>query len=541
MEKLNISYNRKSTEDKGRQAQSIEDQRKINKQTAKQLGLTINHEFIDEKTALEPYVREGFLEMTKLINEGKVDNLFCWKLDRLARNPIEAGIVTHLLQTRKISSIITPNNTFYPEDNAILTAVEFGMANQYSRDLRGNVIRGLKSKREKGWMPNYAPNGYLNERYNEKGLNRILEDPKRFKPIQKLWKLALTGNYSISDLADIINKQYKVKTKGGKEFSKSTLHRMFNNPFYYGYFKNKDTYVKGKHKPMVTKREFDELQTIFNKHKGRPQDSKAENKYNGLIKCGECGYTVIPEPLKYKTIKSTGKVKTYKYWHCSHKSKQIDCKQRSINESELENQMNEFLTSLEIDEAYIEWGMKFVEHHLDEDVKERKNLQRKYKKLLTETTDELDSLVKLMISKGNKDHSLLTEQEFEKQKLDLSYKRDEITEQLKDLNKRQDHIINEVRTNLEFCTNLINRFNNGSIDDKREILLNLGRTVDLRDKILSIKPEIPFKSMQKVKKFTTTYPKWVELNPSLDNNENQALATVSRLWRREWDSNPRYT
>lgn len=71
MEKLNISYNRKSTEDKGRQAQSIEDQRKINKQTAKQLGFTINQEFIDEKTALEPYVREGFLEMTKLITEEK--------------------------------------------------------------------------------------------------------------------------------------------------------------------------------------------------------------------------------------------------------------------------------------------------------------------------------------------------------------------------------------------------------------------------------------------------------------------------------------
>ncbi len=146
-----------------------------------------------------------------------------------------------------------------------------------------------------------------------------------------------------------------------------------------------------------------------------------------------------------------------------------------------------------------------------------------------------------MIGKSNKDHSLLTEQEFEKQKLDLSYKRDEITEQLKDLNKRQDHIINEVRTNLEFCTNLINRFNNGSIEDKREILLNLGRTVDLRDKILSIKPEIPFKSMQKVKKFTTTYPKWVELNPSLDNNKNEALATVSRFWRRGQDSNLRST
>ena len=87
--------------------------------------------------------------MTKLINEGKVYNLFCWKLDRLARNPIEAGIITYLLQTRKISSIITPNKTFYLEDNAILTAVEFGMANQYSRDLSGNVSEGLKAKEKK--------------------------------------------------------------------------------------------------------------------------------------------------------------------------------------------------------------------------------------------------------------------------------------------------------------------------------------------------------------------------------------------------------
>jgi len=58
--------------------------------------------------------------------------------------------------------------------------------------------------------------------------------------------------------------------------------------------------------------------------------------------------------------------------------------------------------------------------------------------MLTETSNELDSLVKLMIGKANKDYKLLSEEEFEKQKLDLSYKRDKLTQQSQNLNKRQD-------------------------------------------------------------------------------------------------------
>lgn len=237
-------------------------------------------------------------------------------------------------------------------------------------------------------------------------------------------------------------------------------------------------------------------------------------------------------------IKSTGKIKTYKYWRCSHKSKKVECKQRSIIEADLEKEVANFLKTLEIDDEYIQWGMKFVEKHLDDDVKERKNLQKKYQKLLTETSDEIDSLVKLMIGKSNKDRKLLTEEEFEKQKFDLSTKRDKITGQLKDLNIRQDDVIQAVRNGLEFCTLLIERFNNGRIEEKRKILLKMGRNIKMKDKKLYITPEKPFRSMQKVKEFTNTYPKWVELNPCRDNNDSEAFMTVSRLWRRDRDSNP---
>ena len=48
-----------------------------------------------------------------------------------------------------------------PEDNALISAVEFGMANQYIRDLSTNVKRGNKTKLEKGELPGAAPIGYL--------------------------------------------------------------------------------------------------------------------------------------------------------------------------------------------------------------------------------------------------------------------------------------------------------------------------------------------------------------------------------------------
>lgn len=428
--KISISYNRKSTEDREKQVQSIEDQRHKNIETAKRWGVSIDKEFIEEKTARKPNVRPQFTAMTELINDDQVKYLFCWKLDRLARNPIEAGIITYMLQIRKLEAIITNDRVYYPEDNALMTAVEFGMANQYSRDLSKNVKRGLESKREKGWMPNLAPNGYINERYNSKGYNRILIDEDRFYEIQKLWKLVIKYKYSLRQIADIANNELRITTKKGKPFSTSTLHRIFNNPFYYGYFTFKGKVYKGKHKPMVTKREFEKVQEILNGKCTRQQKTKVVNKYNRLIVCGECGYTIIPEPLKYKELKS-GEVRSYKYWRCSHKSKTVKCSQKCIREEDLEKQMNEIMASLEIDQEYIGWGMKFIKNHLENEVEDRKQLEKKYDREIEDTKEELDNLLELMISKENRSRSLITEEEFENKKYNLINKRNELLDMIK--------------------------------------------------------------------------------------------------------------
>ena len=51
-----------------------------------------------------------------------------------------------------------------PSDNVLMMGFEFGMANQYVRDLSTNTKRGLHEKAKRGEYPSVAPIGYLNDR-----------------------------------------------------------------------------------------------------------------------------------------------------------------------------------------------------------------------------------------------------------------------------------------------------------------------------------------------------------------------------------------
>ena len=63
------------------------------------------------------------------------------KMDRLARNPVDGGQIQWLLQNSVIAHIQTHDRGYFPTDNVLMMSVEFGMANQYIRDLSVNTAR----------------------------------------------------------------------------------------------------------------------------------------------------------------------------------------------------------------------------------------------------------------------------------------------------------------------------------------------------------------------------------------------------------------
>jgi len=129
--------------------------------------------------------------MLERIHKGEAEGILTWKLNRLARNPIDGGQISWMLQQNIIKHIQTFERDYYPTDNVILMQVEFGMANQYVKDLSIDVKRGMRQKAERGWYPiAVLPIGYIhNSKFNLGVENEIICDEDSYRIIKSY------GNY----------------------------------------------------------------------------------------------------------------------------------------------------------------------------------------------------------------------------------------------------------------------------------------------------------------------------------------------------------
>ncbi|MDR3643255.1 MAG: recombinase family protein [Candidatus Doudnabacteria bacterium] len=279
---MNILYCRKSSEAQDRQVASIDSQKDNLLELAKRNNLNISKTFTESMSAKQPG-RPQFEKMIKLVEAKPGSVILVWKLDRLARNPVDEGKIKWLLQKRIISQIITPERIYLPDDNALISAVEFGMANQYIRDLSTNVKRGNKTKLEKGELPGAAPIGYLDNLATKK--KEI--DPIKSVFIKQAFELYATGGYSLKDVNNITY-QNGFRTKGGLKPSKAQFHHILQNPFYYGAIRRNGQLYQGIHQPIISKVLFDTVQDVLS-GKSRSKKQKHFFPARGFMFCHSCG------------------------------------------------------------------------------------------------------------------------------------------------------------------------------------------------------------------------------------------------------------
>ena len=329
-------YARKSTDVEDKQVLSIEAQLAELRALAKSEGLEISDEFVEKKTAKMPG-RPVFNEMIRRIQKSEAQGIVCWKLDRLARNPVDGGQISWMLQQNIIQHIRIHDKSYYPSDNVLMMSVEFGMANQFIRDLSTNVKRGLRAKVKRGEFPSTAPMGYLNDTRRR----IIVVDRKKSKVIREAFELYSEGE---SRLEDISNFMYEngVRSLGGLKMHKDRVKWILSNPFYYGHFFYGGEIHEGKHPPIVSKKLFDKVQEVI-LERGHPMKPHNEPKpLCGLLHCGTCGMMVTGENKTKVCKKNTHH---YVYYHCTHKSKTIKCNEPCIREEVLAEQLSTILSN----------------------------------------------------------------------------------------------------------------------------------------------------------------------------------------------------
>jgi site-specific DNA recombinase len=480
-------YARKSSESDEKQVQSIDDQVLVMDGIRKSYGLKVVDTIRESKSAKEPHGRPEFERMIERIKRGEAQGILVWKIDRLSRNPIDSAVIQWMLQREVIASIRTPDREYRPEDNALLLSVESSMANQYIRDLSKNVKRGLKSKLDKGWMPGTAPLGYLNTKTEIRGENYIFNDPERFPLIRKAWDLMLTGNYVPQEILDILNDEWGFRTrewkkKGSKPMSRSTIYKMFTNPFYAGIIPYKGLFVEGKHAPMVSLEEFDRVQFILGRG-GKPRPNRYEYAYTGLVVCGECdGF--VSATYKEKLLKSENKLKSYYLYYCTCARKEEDkCGQRTYtNVDHMETEIEKELMSLTILPEFKDWALKVIAEKHDEEVSDRSSIYEMQQKTLNEAQRQLDTLTQMRL------REMIDDAEYLKEKTRLRNEITTIKTKLKGTEQRAEGWLTLTEQTFEFACYAHKAFLFADSKTKREILSTVaGLNCTLKENLLSIK------------------------------------------------------
>ena len=498
-----IMYCRKSTDTEDRQITSIQDQISELRKVAFSRGIEIVQVFQESKSAKKPG-RSIFNEMLSLLHKGKADGILCWRINRLARNPVDGGQIQWMLQQNVLKSILTPNREYLPTDNVLMMSVELGMANQFIIDLSKDVKRGMNAKAERGWRPSKAPLGYINigdKSKHEK--NVIVKDKKEAMLLRRLFDLVLAKHLTIDEL-QIEAKAMGLKGKHKKDLQTSTIYRVVTNPFYYGRYEwplKSGNWHNGNHEPIITFSEYQQIQDILSKRskpkKDKIEDVKIEDNtpslpviYQGLMTCKSCGGAITASKVK-KTQKN-GNKHQYIYYHCS-KRKDKSCNQKSypVNQEALEPQVLKFLEEITIVPAVYEWAMNQSRARKNNDQELKEKVLQTHKQNLERSKNKIQNLIDMLA-----DNDITREEYLERRKKceDEANIANEAILNIEGKEKRQQEMLTDT---FQLATNLKNKFQKGAPSKKKDIILKLGSNLSLKDKKLAIMLDLKFQAFQK--------------------------------------------
>ncbi len=417
-------YARKSIDSEDRQARSIGDQISELQKLAKKENLEIVDTIVEKQTAKKPG-RLLFAEMLKRLEAGEAVGILAWYPDRLARNSVDGGQIIYLVDTGVIQELKFPTFWFDPTPQGkFMLSIAFGQSKYYVDNLSENIKRGHRQKLKNGLWPQMAPLGYL----NDKKTKLIYVDKEKAPFIKKAFEAYATGNYTLKNLRKKIN-DLGLLSKKGKMLSVSNYQYLLQNPFYYGLIRYGGEFYEGKHKPIISKKLFDEVQEMM-KRKSKPQ--KVETMkfflYRGFFHCGECGYTITAD----RKIKKSGK--EYVYYYCTKKNPHHKCKQNIFTrEEKISSQIKTELQKVSLPDDCADWIIAELKKEKIQSCKSSDFFVQKTKKELSKLDEKLEKLMNAYLER------VLNIKEYQKAKNKLINQKQVLKDKLKSFEQKSNN------------------------------------------------------------------------------------------------------
>ena len=339
MEKQFFSYVRVSTAKQGERGVSLQEQQDAISRYALRHGLNITKAYEERETAAKRG-RPIFLEMLRLLRNGKGQGVIIHKIDRSARNLKDWADLADLMDLGVEVHFANESLDLNTRGGRLSADIQAVVAADFIRNLREEARKGFYGRLKQGVYPLGAPVGYLNCGAGKPKM----PDPAKAPLIQQAFELYATAVYSLPRLIDAMYDRGLKNTRGSK-LSLCGISTILNNPFYVGLIRVRKTgeLFPGAHPPIVDKRLFNTVQQIL-KGKTVTRVAKHSFLFPRFVRCEGCGYNLTPELQKGRA-----------YYRC-----QRGCLTRTFREDAIDGTVAKTLAPLSLDEREREYARRWI-------------------------------------------------------------------------------------------------------------------------------------------------------------------------------------
>ncbi len=502
-------YCRKSSEDGDRQANSIEDQERELEHVEMKEKLNVKIKFPGESQSAFTPGRPIFADLIKGIETGKINSILTWHINRLARNPIDAGQIIYLMDIGKLKEIKTPSKTYYnTAGDKFILHLELSISKKDSDEKSVAVKRALTGRALRGLPGGVSKIGFLNDKTEEKGNRKWIIDKVRMPLVKKMFQQMLTGQFSPAQLYryakdDLHLTTIQRKKFGGRPIAYSYMYSLLRDSTYAGFFfQGGIRYELDKRLPrIITEAEYWKIQTMLGL-KGRPQPSKHEGLYNPFMTCGQCNGHMCPDfkfqmicpdckkKFAYKNTDECPKCKikisqmvkptycTYVYYFCiNNKKHRSTCNHSTVEEMNVTKYIQEKIsTELSISKELSDWCLKHLYLLKDKEIEEEAEVGAILDEQETQIKKKLSNLLSYRINRT--DTSPEQVEIFDAQEKALQ-------EEWSSIKQRRVHKIDwysQAVKEFNLLTEVEDIIKNGTPDEKKDILKELRSNLTVSDK-----------------------------------------------------------
>lgn len=328
--------------------------------------------------------RPDLLRLLADAKDGKFDIVLVWKTNRLSRRLKDLLVILETFEGTGVAyrSATEPQyETATPAGRLMMQML--GAIGEFERNtIIENVKMGMRQRSREGRWSGTAPLGYRLVDGDD-GKGACLEVvPGDAALVKRIFSMYAEGR-GLKSIANALNHAGH-RTQTGKHFGIFAVKSILHNPAYLGLVREAgngngrhvpgealdlDALIKGIHEPIITRRLWNLVHTIYQVRSGTVERTWGRQfPLTGLLRCPECGSAMTMSRSAFRG--KDGAWKANNYYSCSRwKNKgSATCRSNGIRADEAERSVMERLRALVNDPGTIQALVEQVNIHRREHV-----------------------------------------------------------------------------------------------------------------------------------------------------------------------------